>query len=205
MGCAGRGLCKGCRVEVEGIIRACLPMHSGRCGRSSVFSRIPTSSRNDHSLHGVSLFEIRTEDAQASRRRFGTRRWTLDRRLLPGCSGISPVVDALLTPVAPMAYDVLGTTCFHEFVLRSTQTGGFEQLQRELVQNSLACLISTICETAGVNVDAIQFATAAGNPIMLHSLAGVSLAGFARFPFRPSSSTSVFWIRRHSVLPQNFP
>lgn len=65
------------------------------------------------------------------------------------------------------------------------QADGTARLQQALVVDTLTPLITTLCRQAGIAPGAITEANAAGNPTMLHTLAGESLDGLARYPFRP--------------------
>ncbi len=183
MRCGGRGLCRGCQVEFDGLLhRACQATPSDVTTAKCL--RIPEASRHDHSLRGVSLFEIRAALPA------------------PRSEGLGLACDIGTTTVAGAVWDLSSLRCLAHASRANAQArfgdnvlsricfaedtdDGLEQLQQALVQNSLNPLIAELCETASVTPDAIHCATAAGNPIMLHSLAGASLEGFARFPFRP--------------------
>ena len=62
---------------------------------------------------------------------------------------------------------------------------GSTDLQRALVQDGLQPMIKALCQRAEIEPEGITFATASGNPTMLHTLAGESLAGLAKYPFKP--------------------
>ena len=63
---------------------------------------------------------------------------------------------------------------------RSTQS-----LQDILLRRSIQPLLSRLAEQAGLQPGAITEGVVSGNTVMLHTLLGESLAGFASYPFQP--------------------
>jgi uncharacterized 2Fe-2S/4Fe-4S cluster protein (DUF4445 family) len=63
---------------------------------------------------------------------------------------------------------------------------GIKDLKNALVADSLCPLIDKLCRNARVRIDDVTEANAAGNPAMLHALAGASLEGLGSYPFRPA-------------------
>lgn len=180
--CRGRGLCQGCLVEVAGeTLRAC------QCRADDLPASIvtvPEASLGDRRLHGVQAFEV-CPDAPAPRPR----------------EGLGLAIDIGTTTVAICLWDLQSGAClataaganeqraFGDNVLsridHAAQAGHSRDLQRALVKDSLAPLLRDVLRRAGRNAAEITEAEAAGNTIMLHTLAGVSLAGFRTWPFHP--------------------
>lgn len=196
--CAGRGLCKGCLLEwvpnsAEGEVstfRGCevkaidLAPESGEV-------RIPSRSLRDDSIGGVSAFELR-------------------RVSLPhpsGLPGIGLALDIGTTTIAGALWDKATGHCLATASVGNAQrafgddvlsriTFSLEaedrpaKLQRSLVAGSLAPLLGELRRLAGPlapSPASIEWSCCvAGNPTMLHTLAGLSLEGFSRFPFRPA-------------------
>jgi uncharacterized 2Fe-2S/4Fe-4S cluster protein (DUF4445 family) len=187
--CGGRGLCRGCQVHIAALSAEPLQACQLRCGdlpKGALVIRIPRGSRHDASLHGVSHFDLRLQDA-------GPRR---------DSSGLGLALDIGTTTVAGALWDLGTGTClaaaaranaqarFGDNVLARISAAGERpngpaDLQAALVTGSLLPLLRQLAGHAGVAVDAVTCATATGNPIMLHTLAGEPLAGFGRYPFRP--------------------
>lgn len=183
MRCAGRGLCRGCQVEIDGRLRRACQCTPAEVAAWSPW-RIPENSRQDHSLHGVSVFEIRTAMPE------------------PEGEGIGLAIDVGTTTVAAALWDLSTGLCLGHLSRANAQArfgdnvlsrigfaedheDGCARLQQALVRDCLNPMIADLCARTGVDPGAIVTGTAAGNPIMLHGLAGASLAGFARFPFHP--------------------
>jgi uncharacterized 2Fe-2S/4Fe-4S cluster protein (DUF4445 family) len=199
--CGGRGLCRGCLVEVDGEEhRAC----QTSCHNVSNI-RIPEASLRDHRLNGVSSFEI------------GTHRYTLRPR-----SGIGLALDIGTTTVAAALWDLTNGTCLANGSLANEQRrfgdnvlsridhavslgGSSPQLQSALVQDSLQPLIRLLCETAEIDATAITEAIAAGNTVMLHSLACAALSGFAAYPFKPEFIDAQEFDAQALGFAQSFP
>lgn len=179
--CGGRGLCRGCLVEIDGKeVRAC--QH-----KSTDVSdiRIPEASRRDHRLNGVSVFEI------------GSHNYALRPR-----DGIGLALDIGTTTVAAALWDLQSGRCLAQGSVANEQRrygdnvlaridhavalgGPSAPLQSALVNDSLQPLIDSLCAEAQIETAAITEGIAAGNTVMLHSLAGARLSGFAAYPFRP--------------------
>ncbi len=186
--CGGRGLCKGCRVELiaaetKKTVRSCqltlenLPASLDAIG-------IPEPSLRDRTLHGVSAFELRHVD-------------------LPGLRpGLGLALDIGTTTVAGALWDFSQGRCLADASVANEQRrhgdnvlariqfsidrpDGLSMLRRALLEGTLEPLLGRLAELSGVDLRQVQEVTVAGNPTMLHILAGESLEGFARFPFRP--------------------
>ncbi len=190
MRCGGRGLCRGCKVEVPGIegldtFQACQrTMESLPANLSWV--QIPENSWRDHSLHGVSVFEIHTKvELNPSRNSghgialdIGTTTlagalWSFeDHHCLAHGSRLNPQARFGDNVVSRINYAMENGT-------------GEGDLQRVLVKEGLIPMIWDLCRSAGVAMSSINCATASGNPTMLHTLLGEPLDGLAKYPFKP--------------------
>jgi uncharacterized 2Fe-2S/4Fe-4S cluster protein (DUF4445 family) len=191
MRCGGRGLCRGCQVVLhtqgdKTEHRACrFPCGDLPADLSRI--QIPANSWRDQSLLGVSAFEIRLS---------GKENPVVLR------PGIGLALDIGTTTLAGALWDFSTGRCLGTASLANGQirygdnvlarisfslehADGSALLQRALVLETLHPLITTLCRQAGLAPSAITQANAAGNPTMLHTLAGESLEGLARYPFRP--------------------
>ena len=187
--CGGRGLCRGCIVHLETSsgtteVRACqTPCDSLPEEITAVL--IPPSSLHDNSLHGVTAFELRGGEAEFDRQ-----------------EGIGLALDIGTTTIAGALWDFSTGRCLADAAVANAQRrhgdnviarvsfgmehpDGVALLRDALVHESVNPLVRGLCETAGIDPSQITRANAAGNPSMLHTLAGESLEGFATFPFRP--------------------
>ena len=190
MRCEGRGLCRGCQVEIESdsgsrSLRAC--QHRAADVLPGLLAiTIPENSWRDHSLHGVSQFEIHTSVS-------GTRSRT---------SGYGIALDIGTTTLAAALWDFSTGVCLGSATCANPQSRygdnvvtriqyavgneiGVKELQQCLVEKGLVPLIAKLCRAANVEPEQITHGTASGNPTMLHALAGESLQGLSKFPFKP--------------------
>ena len=185
MRCGGRGRCRGCLVEAgagHAAVRACQTTF-GQLPNDTI--TIPPASCADHTLHGVSDFEVRAGGVRP--------------KLRPG---LGLALDIGTTTVAGALWDLAAGTCLatasrgnaqrrhgDDIVSRITfaveNEAGLDRLHRALVNDTLAPLIKDLTCEAKVAAGLIREAVAAGNPTMLHTLARESLAGLATYPFRP--------------------
>ncbi|MEX0326856.1 MAG: ASKHA domain-containing protein [Puniceicoccaceae bacterium] len=191
MRCGGRGLCRGCMVEFRDgdsseSFRAC-QRKTAELPASATNLFIPENSWRDHSLHGVSVFEIHTSaDLQPSHR-----------------IGFGLALDIGTTTIAGALWDFSNNHCLAHNSRPNPQArygdnvvsrinfamdreSGPADLQRSLVRDGLQPMLKALCAQGGVNPGSIVCATASGNPTMLHTLAGESLAGLAKYPFKPT-------------------
>lgn len=189
--CGGRGLCRGCLVKLI-TPAAPAPPPQRACQTDCVDLRsdlthieIPDTSRRDASLHGVTSFELRhLGPSPASRPGVGL---ALD-------IGTTTVAGALwdfttgrlLTDASlPNAQRRHGDDVVTRIAFAVTQHQGLDRLRHALVHETLAPLLDQLLARAAIPAAAITQATAAGNPAMLHTLAGAPLTGLATFPFHP--------------------
>lgn len=199
--CGGRGLCRGCLVEIDGqTARAC----EADC-RTVTSIRILAASLRDHSLSGVSIFEIGGAAP----------------RLHPR-PGLGLAIDVGTTTVAAALWDLTDGNCLAHGAVANEQRrfgdnvlsridqavghGGISRhLQAALVKQTLHPLIAQLCHEAGQSESRIVEAVAAGNTIMLHTLAGADLSGFAAYPFRPQFLKAQTLHAREIGLEADFP
>lgn len=206
MRCGGRGHCRGCHIDVvgrPGPVRACQTKCAELPGGATAIT-VPPSSRADHSLHGVSEFEVR-----------GVQRRPMLR------AGLGLALDIGTTTVAGALWDLAEGSCLStasrgnaqrrhgdDVVSRITfavqQPDGAARLQRDLVAGTLAPLVAGLASDAGVGPERIVEAVVAGNPSMLHTLLGESLAGLATYPFRPAFLGARTVASRDIGLPMDF-
>jgi len=188
--CGGRGLCRGCQVtcttsDSSQILRSCqTPLDS--LPDQPLTLEIPKNSWHDQTLYGVSFFDIRlpvetertTSQALVLALDIGTT--TLAGALWDLSSGQCLAHTAIANPQRQYGDNVLSRISFS-----IDRANGIEKLQRTLVDKGLNPLITTLAQQAGCPAKSIEFATVAGNPVMLHTLLGCSLKGLSTFPFRP--------------------
>lgn len=207
--CGGRGLCRGCRIRLEEasaeLVRACqLPLASlDDSGTHTVL--IPEASFRDHSLTGVSVFEI------------GGGEPVLKRR-----PGIGLALDIGTTTVAAALWDLESGQCLATGSVANEQRrfgdnvlaridhavaggGSCPELQAALVRDSLLPLLEKACATAGIRPGDITECLAAGNTVMEHAFAGASLAGFSAYPFKPVFLDGITFPARDVGFPVDFP
>ncbi|MFP4070260.1 MAG: ASKHA domain-containing protein [Opitutales bacterium] len=182
--CGGRGICRGCRVEIDGQSqRACqLPVAELSDRTSELF--IPDSSLHDEKLDGVSAFEIGLGGLNFRRR-----------------PGIGLALDIGTTTVAAAIWDLSDGRCLAEGTAANAQrrhgdnvlariesaraTGSSRTLQKTLLERSVHPLVAKLLEESGLEPGSITEAIASGNTVMLHTLVAAPLDGFAAYPFRP--------------------
>lgn len=187
--CGGRGLCKGCMVELQlddkqVKVRSCQRrMEDYPSAAKRLY--IPENSWRDHSLHGVSSFEIHKDASLAS-----------------GKEGYGIAIDVGTTTVASALWDLKEGICMADEVMANPQArygdnvlsrisyavdnaNGIGELQGILLDDCIKPLVMKLCNKSGIGSDKINTVIASGNTVMLHTLAGESLAGFSAFPFKP--------------------
>lgn len=206
MRCGGRGLCRGCLIEMAGApgpVKSC-QMTCAELPVGLPAIAVPASSLADHSLHGVSDFEVRGTTAKPKLR-----------------TGFGLALDIGTTTVAGALWNLADGTCLatasrgnaqrrhgDDVVSRITfaveHSDGIARLQHALVVDTLLPLIETLGEDAGLAPDQIVEAVAAGNPTMLHTLTGEDLAGLATYPFRPAFLGQRMVVAGDLGLPMDF-
>jgi uncharacterized 2Fe-2S/4Fe-4S cluster protein (DUF4445 family) len=147
---------------------------------------VPAHSLRTNTITGVSLFDIAGEE--------------LRLQLRPG---MGFAWDVGTTTVAAALWDLSTGKCLTHGSVGNRQIpygdnvlsrinhalenpGGMGDLQRALVDSTMLPLARSLAREAGIAMESVRESTVAGNPIMLHSLLGRPLEGFARYPFRPA-------------------
>lgn len=187
--CGGRGICNGCQVELHAgdealLLKSCqqklkdLPPSIDRI-------TIPQNSWRDHSLHGVSAFEIHGKGTLAT-----------------GKSGFGIALDIGTTTVAGALWNLENGHCMAHSSMANSQArfgdnvlsrisyaldnpGGEKDLQEVLIRKCVNPLISKLCSISGLGNGEITTSCVSGNPVMLHTFAGERLDGFSAYPFKP--------------------
>lgn len=186
--CGGKGLCRGCRVIMETdadseTVRSCkLKLDALPDNLNSII--IPESSIHSQSIHGVSEFEINLKPHLPTRPGYGL---AIDVGTTTVAANLWCYSDnqCLASSTRPNAQSRFGDNVISRIDYALENTEGLNSLKRTIVDETLRPLILDLCRKASLNPDQITEATAAGNPVMLHILAGKSLDGFARYPFKP--------------------
>jgi uncharacterized 2Fe-2S/4Fe-4S cluster protein (DUF4445 family) len=192
--CGGRGLCSGCEVEllrgapsVTTTARACR-LRPSDLPADLVGLRVPAASRRDASPHGVTIFQLHRAFPAGP--------------AFPPRPGLGVALDIGTTTVAAALWDFAtgrllaeasranaqrrhGDDVVSRISFAMDRPDGLALLRSALVRETLVPLLDALCARAGRPLSALVRATVAGNPVMLHTLAGASLAGLATFPFRP--------------------
>ena len=188
--CGGRGLCRGCQVSYKdgdsnSTLRSCQTTVDALPDAVTDLE-IPHRSWHDHTLYGVSCFDIRIEVPAIG----------ADR------SGLELAIDIGTTTLAGALWDLSTGQCLADASIANPQRKygdnvlsrisysidrpeGLEKLQRALIDDGLTKLIQILCLQASIPITSLQQATVAGNPIMLHTLVGASLVGLSTYPFKP--------------------
>lgn len=182
--CGGRGVCGKCAVLLEGDVSA--PTDSEkRCGtrlscQTTVFGDASVilpevlPMEQIEAGHGAAVFPTRPMPGQyGAAIDIGTT--TLALRLYDLHSGSCLAVAAMLNPQTTVAADVIGR-------MDAAMRGGLAPL-RASVTEALGALLRTACAQAGVEAEAVESLTAAGNTTMLYLLTGRDPASLSRAPF----------------------
>ena len=190
MRCEGRGLCRGCQVELEDegnsqTIRACQNNAADILLQTQQIT-VPENSWRDHSLHGVSVFEIDVKSTGKSRHD----------------TGFGLAIDIGTTTLAAALWDFSTSECLAHSSNPNPQArfgdnvvsrinfsiereDGHRMLQETLLKKGIFPMARELCRKAGIQLSDIVAASLSGNPTMLHTVAGVPLAGLGKYPFKP--------------------
>lgn len=183
--CGKRGFCRGCRIETGSgeEIAACQTEVSFLKGGTF---RVPATSLRDATLTGVTAFELDAE---------GHGPFSLPGG--PGLAldiGTTTLAGALWTGNPPRCV-ALATRPnpqirFGDNVVSRVQhsldtPSGIDDLHRGLMDEGLRPLLGDLANAADLPPLDPARVTVAGNPVMLHTFARASLAGFATHPFHP--------------------
>jgi len=196
--CGGRGLCRGCEVELRrgrlqslsnpgdsvapGKVRACLVSLPGG---SDTEIEIPSRALLRHRAEVVSDFRINIPRGLAPLR--------TDTRFAAAVDiGTTTVALALIDleadRIRATASDFNAQVRFGEDVLTRIQACATDRTQVIAMQRAVAAetvqpLLEEACRSAGVEPSAVGFLTIAGNTTMLHLLAGVDPSPLGVHPF----------------------
>ena len=185
--CGGRGLCRGCEVRLapgEPLLRACqltacdLPV-------ADASIHIPITSRRDALLHGVTAFKVRRPGPGPARRPGWGLALDIGTTTVAGVLWDFSTGDRVSDGALANAQRRHGDNVVSRISFALEHGDGLARLRRALLEESIAPLLTMLCREAVLDPEQITVATAAGNPAMLHTLAGASLDGLARFPFSP--------------------
>ena len=189
--CGGRGLCRGCLVQLS-TPAAPDPPPQRACQTDCATLpadldciQIAATSIRDASLHGVTTFELRHAGPTPAPRPGVGLALDIGTTTVAGALWDFPTGRLLADASRPNAQRRHGDDVVTRITFAVTRPDGLDRLRHALVHDTLAPLIDQLLARAALPVAAITQATAAGNPAMLHTLAGASLAGLATFPFRP--------------------
>ncbi len=193
--CGGRGLCSGCEVELlhgpsatTTTARACR-LRSADLPADFLGLRIPLASSRDVSLHGVTSFQLHPALAAGPS---PTHRVGLGLALDIGTTTIAAALwdsatgRLLAESSRANAQRRHGDDVVTRIGFAVDRPDGLALLRAALLRETLAPLLEELCARADRPPSAITRAVAAGNPAMLHTLAGAPLSGLATFPFRPA-------------------
>ncbi len=187
MRCGGHGRCRGCVVETgggQGAVRACRTAF-GQLSPDTFPITIPLASCADHTLHGVSDFEVRAGDVRPKLRPgFGL---ALDIGTTTLAGALWNLAEGLCVATSSRgnAQRRHGDDIMSRITFAVGNPDGLARLHSALVDETLVPLIGDLTREANVEPARICEAVAAGNPTMLHTLACESLTGLATYPFRP--------------------
>jgi uncharacterized 2Fe-2S/4Fe-4S cluster protein (DUF4445 family) len=203
--CGGRGICRGCRVELDSeTVRAC-QIPASRFAADSTRLIIPEGSLHDEKLDGVSVFELGLRDIAYHRR-----------------EGVGLALDIGTTTLAAALWDLREGGCLATGTIANAQRrygdnvltriqyaidrdGAGATLQSILLRGSLAPLLDQLLANAQLGPESLSECVATGNTVMLHTLAGAALDGFAAYPFKPAFLDAREFRSGDLGLPGDFP
>lgn len=185
--CGGIGRCRGCEVvtpDTGKVVKACQSTVADALELGGTL-KIPARSWRDHSVQGVSAFEIRgTPPRHESRHGIGIA-LDIGTTTLAGAIWDLPSGKCLAQQSTANPQRRFGDNVASRVGFAVDEPDATERLQQALITEGLQPLISELLGRAGKQAGELTDAVAAGNPVMLHTLAGESLAGFAAYPFLP--------------------
>ncbi len=184
--CGGLGRCQGCRLHCPdgASFPACRVTVREAALKAREFT-VPESSWMDHRLSAVTAFELCGPEIRPVARSglglafdIGTTTlalalWDLDRAR---CLGIRSASN----PQRAYGDDVTTRVTF-----ACAQADAPQVLQRKLIHDGFWPLCRQLLSEADRDLSEVRELIAVGNPIMLHTLAGLPLLGFGAYPFQP--------------------
>lgn len=178
--CGSRGLCRGCRVTVDGQeLRSCQVKTETIEEGLEIIPELFSEGKSV--LHALDSF-------------------SMDWKPKSGRQGYGFAIDIGTTTVVVALWDLSkgelldsrssgnAQRSYGDNVLsrvQHDQDGGGSDLQRSLLKETLRPLIASLLKEWKDCEEQLKQVVIAGNPVMLHTMLGLSLEGFARFPFSP--------------------
>lgn len=192
--CGGRGLCRGCGVEVLGGLAGCEGFRSVKACQIPLSElvgavvTVPRISLQDRTITGVSAFDI---DAHLERLGESQLDTGVGAAIDVGTTTLAIALwaespgECLATASAPNPQSRFGDNVVSRIQFSLDHGDGDMRLHETLIGRGLYPLLESACATAGVSLQDIRHVVVAGNPAMLHTVAGEPLEGLSKFPFRP--------------------
>lgn len=188
--CGGRGLCRGCLIHCKSSagnteLRSCQATVA-QLPDAPIEIYIPHGSWQDHTLYGVSAFDIRIDAPPSPTPKVGLAlaidigTTTLAGALWDWSTGQCLADASIANPQRQYGDNVLARISY-----ATERAKGLEKLQRTLVDDGLDKLIKMLCKQAQHSSVSIAKIVVAGNPVMLHTLVGADLTGLSTYPFEP--------------------
>jgi len=178
--CGCRGLCQGCRVLVNGQERRSCQLPTGDLAPGDEVALMGKNS-GKKVLHALDSF-------------------TMDWTPKSGQVGYGLAIDIGTTTVVVALWDLEKGILLETVSSGNEQRkygdnvisrvhhdleGGGQELHQALVQETLQPLVTKLKASIPEMSRQLKRVVVAGNPVMLHTLCGLPLKGFASFPFQP--------------------
>lgn len=187
--CGGMGNCRGCLVEADNEERTAILSCQRTLSEAMAIGRawrIPVRSLRNENLSGITNFE-----------------WVGTGPRLSVRDGIGLALDIGTTTLAATLWNlstgeclagtsranpqrVYGDNVASRIGASTTDPQAAAGLHERLIKEGLRPMVRTLLAAADLPATALTEAVVAGNTVMLHTLAGETLAGFAAYPFRPA-------------------
>lgn len=186
--CGKRGICKGCSVLLDSnLVKSCEVQVSDMLD-SPASIRVPRGSIRDHSLHGVSQFEL---CATSLPPRIHAKLPLYGLALDIGTTTLAAALwnlghnKMLAHRSIPNEQRRFGDNVISRIEHASKGAAQSGELHDTLLRASIQPLIRELSLEAGIAEEQIQHVIATGNTVMLHTLFGASIKGFGTYPFHP--------------------
>lgn len=176
--CAGRGLCRGCGVCVDGEPRKACQLRVEDVANAVIV--LPRASRHDRGLHGVSAFEIADGRGNSPRALRAGVALDVGTTTLAAALWRGDPAQCEATLGAPNPQIRFGDNVVSRIHHGMATEGGDTQMTEVLWEEGILPLLSRLCPPGDVEEIVVT-----GNPAMLHTVAGEPLRGLAAYPFRP--------------------
>ncbi len=195
MRCSGRGLCRGCEVDIlpshdapPRRVKACQTQAHEVLHSTGVYAiRIPRASRFDGSLTGVSAFDVEPQLEEFPTDPDFTTGLAIDigTTTLAAAFWQGSPPRCTTTATLPNPQIRFGDNVVSRVQYAVTHPDGASLLHRSLIHEGIKPLLARTVENAHPRPSNIPTLAVAGNPVMLHTFAGLPLHGFATYPFHP--------------------